>query len=244
MSGNRGAITSAPPVLRLHSITLGHDGQTLLRGLDAELAAGEFVACVGPSGGGKTSLLRCLAGELPPREGRVELTGGEADGPRAVGVVYQHLRLVANHPVRTNVLCGSLGRYPWWKTLLGFPAGEEREADRWLQELDLPGYGPALTSRLSGGEKQRVALARTLLQNPRVLLADEPVSHLDPALARRVLGLLRERVRQQNGLVVCVLHDAALAREFADRVLEISRDLPQGWRWMENTRTPADLLPA
>jgi phosphonate transport system ATP-binding protein len=231
---NAGSVFSPQaPVLRVRGLSVGHGGHMLVRELEAEFSSGECVAVIGPSGSGKTSLLQCLAGELPPCGGSLEWASPQPCGSRQVGVVYQHLRLVANHTVRTNVLCGCLGRHPWWKTLVGFPTQEKAEADRLLEALGLMGYGPALTSHLSGGEKQRVALARALLHHPRVLLADEPVSHLDPDLARRVLGILRQRAQENGGVLICVLHDQELARQFADRVLEISRSLPEGWRWTE-----------
>jgi phosphonate transport system ATP-binding protein len=107
------------------------------------------------------------------------------------------------------VLAGALSRHPWWRTLAGFPAAERLLAQRCLDALELGTYRHRLVRRLSGGEQQRVALARALVQQPELILADEPVSHLDASLAVRVLALLKEETRRGARTILCVLHDLA-----------------------------------
>lgn len=222
--------TGAPPVLQTCQLCVGYPGVCLLQGVNFDLQRGQLVAVMGPSGSGKTSLLRCLAGLIDPVEGRVvyRLAGdspardvgpGELRGK--LGLVFQHLRLTPNASVLTNVLCGVLGKLPGWRTLWGFPRQDCQRARELLAALDLEGYGPAPVAKISGGERQRVAIARALMGRPSVLLADEPVSHLDRSLARRVLGFLKEITRREGMAVVCVLHDRGLAQEFADAVWEV-----------------------
>lgn len=216
-----------PPALVARDLTVVRDGRPLVDRLQLEVAPGEFVVLAGPSGVGKTSLLSCVAGLLAPASGRVEFPTGVARG--RLGMVFQHLLLTPNATAETNALCGLLGTRRWWATLAGFPRADRERARRWLERLEIGASGDTPVRRLSGGERQRVAIARALLPGPSVLLADEPVSHLDPALARRVLEVLKAEARATACAVLCVLHDAALTAEFADRVLTLRREAPSDW---------------
>jgi phosphonate transport system ATP-binding protein len=128
-----------------------------------------------------------------------------------------------------NVLCGRLGAHPWWRTLFGFPENERQAAYRLLVELGLENYVHRPARETSGGEQQRTALARTLLQAPDIVLADEPISNLDANLARRVLSLLRREAKEEKRAIVCVLHDARRVEEFADYELKLDAEQPDGW---------------
>ncbi len=228
-----------PAHLSLRSLGLQRNGRWLFRNLSWEVPRGKVIAVVGGSGAGKSSLLACLAGLLPPGEGELSYCchRGEVHAPeryqRQIGIVFQHFALSVNSTLLTNVLCGRLGRYPWWRTLGGFARAEKEEAWRSLVDLGLAEYVHRRAAEVSGGEQQRTALLRALFQQPEIILADEPVSQLDTYLAGRVLGLLRSQAHEHRRTVICVLHDPALVERFADCVLSLNPLDPDDWKIRE-----------
>lgn len=224
------------PHLTLKGLGLQRGGKWLFRGLDWEIPRGKFTAVVGPSGVGKSSLLACLAGMIEPTEGGTTYccangcSHAPADFQPKIGIVFQDFMLVANNTVLNNVLCGRLGRYPWWRTVFAFPREDKREAYRILEDLGLNRYVYRWVAQISGGEQQRTAIARALFQQPEVILADEPVSNLDAYLTGRVLGILRNEAARHGRTVICVLHNAELVERFADQVLSLTPDNPRGWK--------------
>ncbi len=233
--------TSSPvsPHVALRDLRVQRGGRELVRDLNLAVPRGQFVAVVGASGVGKSSLLACLAGMMEPAGGTITYRCANAcdHAPatyrRRVGIVFQHLRLSPNATVLTNVLCGTLGQHPWWRTLFGFSRTETAHARRLLEEMELGGYEQMPVRRVSGGEKQRTAIARALMQSPELILADEPVASLDPRLARQVLALLRNECQASQRTIFCVLHDPDLVEEFADMVLTLSRICPSAWSLRE-----------
>lgn len=222
----------ALPHLAAESLEIARDRRVLIQGLNLTVPQGHFVAITGPSGAGKTTLLSCLAGLIAPSRGKITYLGRHEPAAfrPSLGLIFQHLLLTPNATAQTNVLCGLLGQRAWWQTLFGFRPTDKTRAREILARLELSPYERIPSRRLSGGERQRVAIARALLAGPEVLLADEPVSHLDPKLSRDVLTLLR----QENRTVLCVLHDEDLTAEFADTVLTLKKDAPDGWSLREN----------
>lgn len=193
------------------------------------MGAGELVVLLGANGCGKTTLLRCIAGMLRPTAGRVQVAGrdlsalsGHAlrDARMALGMVFQQPRLVRRRSVLANVVAGTLGRHRTWTAALGrLPRSEYACALSCLEEVGLAEFAPQRADTLSGGQAQRVSVARALAQRPRALLADEPVASLDPDAAEELMVLLC-RLAHEDGLgVLCVLHQPDLARRYADRVL-------------------------
>lgn len=199
------------------------------------IEAGERVAIVGPNGAGKTTLLRVMAGLLTPTQGQVHILGREL-GPRArtpmstvqrralrqaTGVVMQGLHLVPRLSARDNVLTGALARLQWrdaWRGWLRcFPGPLQAEADAALERLGLAERGHTRADRLSGGERQKVSLARLQLQRPRLVLADEPTSALDPVAVQQVCAVLCETAAE--GALVTVLHQRDLLPLLATRVI-------------------------
>lgn len=211
----------------------------LFRGVNLDVPRGKFVAVVGPSGVGKSSFLSCLNGLVTPTEGEVEyccLQRGlhtPANFQGHTGVVFQHNLLVPNSTVLTNVLCGRLGRYPWWRTLFGFPQADREAAFRILTDLGLAPLTHRWVCETSGGEQQRAAFARALFQEPELYLADEPVSNLDIYLTGRVLGILRQEASAYGRTVFCVLHNPDLVDRFADLVLSFDPGDATGWKLRE-----------
>ncbi len=218
----------------LHGVGVELGGRPVLTDIDLEVGPGESLALVGPSGAGKTTLLRLLNGGVEPCAGRVlvdgadlaTLTGGELRRLRSqVGFVHQDLRLVPNLRVSQNVLSGSLGRRSLlgtWKLFLRPGRDDLLEVHALLEQVGIPEKMYERVDRLSGGQAQRVAVARALFQRPDMLLADEPVASVDPGRARAVLHLLTELARERGLTLAVSLHDPLLVREFFPRVVGLS----------------------
>jgi phosphonate transport system ATP-binding protein len=221
-------VAAETPLLRTRGLGLRYaDGTQALQPLDLELARGEFCVLLGPSGSGKSSLLRLLNGLAAPSVGSIELEGRRL-APRdlrwrgrRIASIHQAVDLVPRAGVLANVLSGSLAALPAWRGLLGlYSRALQRRACRLLAEVGLDEahlYRRAGT--LSGGQQQRVGIARAFMLEPALVLADEPVSSLDPASSRAVLELLRRAAREHGASVLCSLHQVDLAREFGDRIL-------------------------
>ena len=208
-------------------------GARALDGVDLDIAPGEFVALIGPSGAGKSTLLRCLNGLVTPTAGEVRIgddvvTGASPETLRRVrariGFVFQQFNLQRRLTVIENALLGGLARASRWRSLVGwFEAAEVSRANAILMRVGLEGLADRRVDTLSGGQQQRVAIARALLQGPAVVLADEPMSSLDPALAHTVMESLR-RINEEDGItVVTSLHVLELAQAYGRRVIGLSR---------------------
>jgi len=220
------------PLLTTQGLGLRIEDRWLVQGLDLSLNAGSFVAITGPSGSGKTTLLRTLAGEIKTAEGTVNY---QLDCPTRLAMIFQDLQLADGATALTNVLGGSLGRHSFLSTVWRFPHQEQNDARRLLTQFGLSDKADQWTSTLSRGERQRVAACRTLLTRPLLLLADEPVSSLDPNLADRVLTNLKNSITSRNGCVVCALHNDEQVAKFANTVLRLDPSDPHGWK-MENIK--------
>ena len=220
------------PLLTAQGLGLRIEDRWLVQGLDLSLNAGSFVAITGPSGSGKTTLLRTLAGEIKTAEGTVNY---QLDCPTRLAMIFQDLQLADGATALTNVLGGSLGRHSFLSTFWRFPHQEQNDARRLLTQFGLSDKADQWTSTLSRGERQRVAACRTLLTRPLLLLADEPVSSLDPNLADRVLTNLKDSITSRNGCVVCALHNDEQVAKFANTALRLDPSDPHGWK-MENIK--------
>jgi phosphonate transport system ATP-binding protein len=216
--------------------------QPVLRDVNFRVERGEILGVIGPSGAGKSTLLRCINRLVEPNSGIIRVPrsmfggGGDGDGERIdvrtfdggelalfrrrVGMIFQQFNIVKRLSVLENVLSGGLGyQSTLWSCLGIFSVEERRRALLNLKRVGLLAYAYRRADQLSGGEQQRVAIARTLMQEPAIILADEPVSNLDPTLARVVLDTLA-RVCHEDGITVIVsLHALDLARYYADRIL-------------------------
>lgn len=212
-------------------------GRVLLDVPRLTIAAGERVAIVGPNGAGKSTLLQVMAGALPPLQGDVQVLGREL-GPRSrvpltrrqrqalhaeVGLLKQGLHLVPRLTARENVLVGALaslrGADAWRSLLRWYPPARVAEADATLAALGLADRAGTRADCLSGGERQKVALARLQLQQPRLVLADEPTSALDPAATTLMCDALGALAHAHGRTLVTVVHDLALLPRLADRVI-------------------------
>lgn len=212
---------------------------TALEDVSVAIAPTEKVALIGPSGAGKSTLLSLCNGSLSPTHGEIAIlgqylnqirTGQRRQLQRQIGTVYQQHQLVDNLSVIHNVNAGNLGRWPLWKSLWSLVWPQEvTKAEQALSQLGLADKLYARTDRLSGGQQQRVALARVLVQDPVIILADEPVSSVDPARSHDIMRQLCEL--GQNRTLIVSLHDVELAKEYCDRIIGLRQgrlifDLP------------------
>jgi phosphonate transport system ATP-binding protein len=207
------------------------DGSVALDGVSLTVGPGEHVAFIGPSGAGKTTLFRILNLTLRPTAGVALLDGvdasrlGESElrlARRRIGTVYQQGNLVGSLRVVHNVLAGNLGRWSTAKALVSLlsPQGAEM-ARQALQQVGIPEKLFARTDDLSGGQQQRVAIARVLVQDPDVILADEPVSSVDPSLAVSIVTLLRDLSAESRKTLLMNLHSVELALAYFPRIVGI-----------------------
>ncbi len=208
---------------------------TVLAPLRLAIRQGERVAVIGPSGAGKTTLLRLMAGAVAPTTGGVELCGRDLaklrpgrELARLVGMIAQQFDLVPNLSALHNVLAGRLGEWSLARSLLSLVWPQERRlAVEALSRVGVEQLAYQSAGRLSGGEQQRVAIARVLVQNPKVVLADEPVASLDPARAREALGLLTAVTEEQGATLIASLHSVDLAREHFTRIVGLRNGVVQ-----------------
>jgi phosphonate transport system ATP-binding protein len=231
----------ADTVVSLQGVGVAYGAQPALDGIDLDVRAGERVALVGPSGAGKTTVLQLCTASVAPSRGSVAVLGHDLAGTspaqlrairRRIGAVYQQLHLVGSLRVVHNVNAGRLGSWTTARSLWSLVRPAEVATVR--DALGRVGIADKLherTDRLSGGEQQRVALARVLVQQPELILADEPVASLDPARAEEVMDLLATVVADATSTLVVSLHDFELARRRCDRVVglragRVAFDLP------------------
>ena len=219
------------PAIEFRSVDKQVGDTLLLSGIDFTVAPGEQVAVIGPSGAGKTTLLRLCAGVLWPSRGHVVVLGRTTSGlgsgslcrlRKQIGFLYQQDNLIPGLRVAHNVLMGNLGRWSLLRSLwsLVWPQGLGA-AQKALARVELGDKLWALPGELSGGEQQRVAIARLLVQDPRILLCDEPVSSLDMRLGREIVKLITSISRERRATMLVSLHTLELLREGFDRVVAL-----------------------
>ena len=212
------------PAVTFDNVTKIYGEDTVaLRGIDVEIEAGEFVILLGPSGAGKSTLLRVLNGLTQPTEGTIEINGEVPGGAREeVGMVFQEHYLIESMSAFQNALTGALARNGFLRSTLTWQrTDDKRAALEALQTVGLLEEAGQRAGSMSGGQKQRVGIARALVQQPSLLLADEPVASLDPKAARDVMGYMRQAAQERDLTAVTSLHQVNIAREFGDRFLGI-----------------------
>ncbi|MEK7793422.1 MAG: ATP-binding cassette domain-containing protein [Candidatus Hydrogenedentota bacterium] len=230
-SSNNG--TSPAAVVRLDGVRVEYGAACALVAPALVIAPGEKVFVLGKSGSGKTTLAKVIKGRLRPSSGNAFVLGKDPMSldlrtrravQRRVAMIDQEFYLVPRMSVVANVLSGALGRVGQWRSLLGwYPTEEWQKADAILKEVELDGFGGRRVETLSGGQRQRTAIARALMQEADVILADEPVSNLDPELAEDALELLVQCTQRRGVTLIVNLHQPRLASRYATRVLGLSR---------------------
>jgi len=219
-------------MLKIEHLTKIYDNGVLaLDDVSFEVPDGQFVVIIGLSGSGKSTLLRCINRLIDPTAGRIiwndiDITAATDEElrliRRRIGMIFQQFNLVKRSTVLTNVLSGRLGyTNPLWSLANYFPRHEREKA---LEKLDRVGIRDKAHNRadeLSGGQQQRVGIARALMQEPELMLADEPVASLDPATSHSVMKYLEALNREDGLTVLCSLHFLSLARAYADRIIAL-----------------------
>ncbi len=207
------------------------DGTTALRDLTFAVKPGEFLVIIGLSGSGKSTLMRCINRLIEPTSGKifiddVDITALDQEAMRKlrrrVGMIFQQFNLVKRTSVLTNVLSGRLGYLPpSWSLVNYFPKDEVSRAMANLERVGIPQKARTRADQLSGGQQQRVGIARALMQEPSIILADEPVASLDPATSHSVLKYVEELNKQDGITVLCSLHFLSLARRYGTRIIAL-----------------------
>ncbi len=207
-------------------------GRPVLRGINLDFPGSGFTAIIGPSGTGKSTLIRCINRLVEPTAGSIIFEGRDLVllprrelrlARRQIGMVFQEYNLVERLTVMENLLSGRLGYVAAWKAWLRrFPQTDIDDAFGLLDVVGLGGFANQRADSLSGGQRQRVGIARAVMQRPRLILADEPTSSLDPKTSVEIMTLLRDLGRAKNVPVIVNMHDVELARRFADRVIGMS----------------------
>lgn len=218
-------------MIKIRGLTKRYGEFDALKGIDLDVAPGEFLVVLGPSGAGKSTLLRCINRLAEPTAGDIHLDGRLVTPDaaslrklrRQVAMIFQHYNVVPRLSVQKNVLTGRLGAMPSVLSWLQiFPRKDIEIARECLRRVELEEKAELRTDTLSGGQKQRVGIARALAQQPKIILADEPVASLDPKTSRTVLTYLKQASRELGITVVCNLHQIEYAREFGERIVGVS----------------------
>jgi len=217
-------------IIQLNKIYDG--GVQALKDVTFDVQQGEFLAVIGLSGSGKSTLLRCINRLIEPTSGTIlwhdeDVTAATDENlrriRRRIGMVFQHFNLVHRSQVLTNVLAGRLGYVnPAWSLLNRFPKEDVARAYEQMERVGIAGKARDRADELSGGQQQRVGIARAMMQNPEMILADEPVASLDPVLAHSIMQYL-EKINKENGVtILCSLHFLDLVHRYADRVVALN----------------------
>jgi phosphonate transport system ATP-binding protein len=217
-------------MLRIKGLTKRYQtGDLALRGIDFDLPDGQVTALIGPSGAGKSTVIRCINRLVEPTAGTVTLNDTVVTGlgrgelrraRRRMGMIFQEYALVERLSVMENVLTGRLGYVGFWRSWFRrFPQADIDEAFRLLARVGLDDMADKRADELSGGQRQRVGVCRALIQDPQLLLVDEPTASLDPKTSRQIMRLIKELCAERRLAAIINIHDVMLAQMFAERIV-------------------------
>jgi len=221
-------------MLQVKNLTKVYDGGVkALDNVSFDVPKGQFLAVIGLSGSGKSTLLRCINRLIDPTAGQIlwdgeNITTASPEEMRRIrsriGMIFQHFNLVHRSKVITNVLAGRLGYVnPAWSLFNRFPKQDVTKAIKQLERVGIADKADHRADELSGGQQQRVSIARALMQDPNMILADEPVASLDPVLAHSIMKHLEEINKNDGVTVLCSLHFLDLVHRYADRVIALNQ---------------------
>ena len=216
-------------------------GPEILKGISFDVAENDFLAIIGPSGAGKSTLIRCINRLVEPTSGQIYFHGQDVTQlslrelrkiRRGIGMIFQEFNLIDRMSVMDNLLSGRLGFTGNMRTL--FKAFKRQDIDSALKLLERVGLSDQVDKRadeLSGGQRQRVGIARALMQDPKLLLLDEPTSSLDPTISREIMNLVKEMAFELKVPCLCNIHDVQLAMDFCNKIIGIQ----EGTKMFEGT---------
>ncbi len=206
-----------------------NDGTEALKDVSFNVEDGEFLVVIGLSGSGKSTMLRCINRLVDPTSGSINFDGIEIATAkhkelrnirRQIGMIFQHFNLIKRSSVTQNVLSGRLGYVnPMWSLSYKFNKSDRQRAMEALEEVGLTAQAKKRADELSGGQQQRVGIARALMQDPKIILADEPVASLDPVLAHSILTYLEKLNQEHKISIICSLHYLDLVQRYATKVI-------------------------
>jgi len=220
-------------MLEIKNLTKIYEGGTqALYDVSFTVKPGEFLAVIGLSGSGKSTLLRCINRLIEPTDGQIIWNGKDVTAAsqdemlrirRKIGMIFQHFNLVSRSRVITNVLAGRLGYVnPAMSLLNRFPKSDMDMAIKQLNRVSIADQAYKRADELSGGQQQRVGIARAMMQEPEIILADEPVASLDPVLAHSIMQYLETINKEDGVMVLCSLHFLDLVHRYADRAIALN----------------------
>ena len=220
-------------MLKLENLTKRYNtGDLALQGVDLEIPDGQVLALIGPSGAGKSTLIRCVNRLVEPTDGSATLNDENLTklssralrrARRRMGMIFQEYALVERLTVMENVLSGRLGYVGFWRSYFRkFPKDDVREAFRLLDRVGLLEMADKRADELSGGQRQRVGICRALIQNPDLLLVDEPTASLDPKTSRQIMRLINELCAERGLTAIINIHDVLLAQMFSQRIVGLA----------------------
>ena len=216
-------------------------GPEILKGISFDVAENDFLAIIGPSGAGKSTLIRCINRLVEPTSGQIYFHGQDVTQlslrelrkiRRGIGMIFQEFNLIDRMSVMDNLLSGRLGFTGNIRTL--FKAFKRKDIESALKLLERVGLSDQVDKRadeLSGGQRQRVGIARALMQDPKLLLLDEPTSSLDPKISREIMNLVKEMASELKVPCLCNIHDVQLAMDFCNKIIGIQ----EGTKMFEGT---------
>lgn len=219
-------------MIKMKKLTLGYKKEKILKDIDLKVKKGEFIGIIGPSGAGKSTLLMSVTGGIKVFDGKFEVLDYDLNSIKKknlvklreqIGVIFQGYNLVDRLSVLDNVVSGMLKDIPLSRAILKLYKNKElKKAKEYMDIVDITKHSLKRCDELSGGQRQRVAIARALAAEPKIILADEPVSALDPKSAKKVMGILKKVNEVYGVTVIANLHHLEYAKEYCDRIIGVN----------------------
>lgn len=219
-------------MIKMKNLTLGYKKEIILKDIDLKIRKGEFIGIIGPSGAGKSTLLMSITGGIKVFDGKFEVLDFDLHNIKKknlvklreqIGVIFQGYNLVDRISVLDNVISGMLKDIPLSRAIIKLYKDKElKKAKEYMDIVDITKHSMKRCDELSGGQRQRVAIARALAAEPKIILADEPVSALDPKSARKVMEILKKVNETYGVTVIANLHHLEYAKEYCDRIIGVN----------------------